>query len=129
MQMASDYDWAFGDPSLAPHTPGFVSNDPYSANDPMEPYSNAYALWVQQNGGVDPYADASMTDYAFADESETPHTPGFYSNDPFSANDPMEPYTNAWYQIEQQNAWDQGVNAAQDPMAVNDCVDCPPGMM
>jgi len=124
----SDYDWAFGDPSLSPHTPGFYSNDPYSANDPNEPYSEAYFQYVQQNGGVDPYAGASMTDYAFSDPSTTAHTPGFYSNDPFSANDPNEPYTNAWYQVEQQNAWDQAVNQNTDPYAVDQST-APPGMM
>jgi len=114
-----EYDWAFGDPSLRAHTPGFVSNDPYSANDPNEPYSEAYFAWVQANGGVDPYADASMVDYAFADQSPQAHTPGYYSNDPYSMNDPSEPFTNAWYQIEQQNAWDAAVNGQRDPLAAD----------
>lgn len=122
------YNYAYSDPSPTAHTPGFVSNDPYSLNDPNEPYSNAYYQYVQQNGGVDPYAGQSMTDYAFSDPSTTPHTPGFYSNDPLSANDPSEPYTNAWYQIEQQNAWDQAVNQNTDPMAADQST-APPGMM
>ena len=121
------YDWAFGDPSLRAHTPGFYSNDPYSANDPDELYSNAYFAWVEANGGVDPYAGTNMIDWAFADPSPTPHTPGVYSNDPYSTNDPLEPYTNAWYQVEQQNAWDMAVNQNTEQFLANDPNPAPPG--
>lgn len=106
------------------HTYGVVSNDPYSANDPTEPYTNAYFAWVEANGGIDPYSDDAMIDYAFSDPSPTPHTPGVVSNDPYSTNDPREPYTNAWYQVEQQNAWDTAVNQNTEDFGIQ----APPNM-
>jgi len=55
------------------------------------------------------YTNDMLYNQAYADPSPTTHTPGYFSNDPYSANDPNEPYTNAYFYY--QNQGTAGANA------------------
>ena len=58
---------------------------------------------------MSPYTNDQLRAWAYMDESPTPHTPGYVSNDPYSFNDPNEPFTNAYTYY--QNQGTSGANS------------------